>query len=360
MTRLDSLQVCRAVAALLVVLCHFSINSNIFLGHELFHSFFNFGHAGVSFFFVLSGFIICYTHWIDIGSNTSMLKKYIYKRITRIYPSYLPILLVVTLMYLFFGGISKDTHAAITPIMFIKNIFLVSYDHALIVSVAWTLQYEIIFYAFFAFFILNKNIGKALLIIWVSSIVLFNLSLITLESSFLKFALNLYTIQFLMGCAIAYIIKKYNRYVIAPRLILWTGIMGFIGIGIHENYNHASNTTSTLFAVFSSLIILGLAHLETIKPIRCSRFLVFLGGASYAIYLTHNTLLSVLFRMAQHFPLHQIPLLRFYLLTLFILATAVGLACAYYKYFEGPILNFLRQKTKKKIFIVAEEANIPV
>lgn len=348
-SKLDSLQVCRAIAALLVVFYHFSIESKIFLGHELLQSFFFFGHSGVNFFFVLSGFIICYTHWYDINTNLKVMKKYLILRSTRILPSYWSILIIVSVLYVFFSSVSLSTHSAITPLTFLKNFFLLSYDQTPIVSVAWTLQYEMIFYLFFATFIFSRKIGWMLLITWLVLICLFNFNIFMTSNCFLKLALNFYCTQFLMGCFIAYLIKKWSDYIIVPKLILLFGMIGFLIYGIQEDYyNRFSNVTNAMiYALFSALIILGLAKMESIKPIRLPIFLIFLGDASYAIYLTHNTLLSILLRASQHIPIYSFPWLCFVLQTLFVLGISTVIACIYYKFYELRLLSFIRAKIGK-------------
>ena len=47
-----------------------------------------FGYLGVPYFFVLSGFIIAFAHWKDLGKLES-LPNYGYRRIVRLYPIYI-------------------------------------------------------------------------------------------------------------------------------------------------------------------------------------------------------------------------------------------------------------------------------
>ena len=70
--RLLGIQAGRGFAALLVVFYHATkmISLPQYAGHEPLHGFFQFGHAGVDFFFVLSGFIIMYVHYDDVDSRT--------------------------------------------------------------------------------------------------------------------------------------------------------------------------------------------------------------------------------------------------------------------------------------------------
>lgn len=82
--KLDSLQVLRAIAALLVVMYHSNVFSDLILKREYLMGIFRFGYSGVDLFFVLSGFIIYYAHKNDFG-NFSKLRPYLIKRFTRIY-----------------------------------------------------------------------------------------------------------------------------------------------------------------------------------------------------------------------------------------------------------------------------------
>jgi peptidoglycan/LPS O-acetylase OafA/YrhL len=86
---LVTVQVLRAVAALGVVFYHVHIiggqrgfDFGAFIGRWA-----EVGRMGVSLFFVLSGFIICFAHRRDIGVP-DRLGRYCWKRFARIYPTY--------------------------------------------------------------------------------------------------------------------------------------------------------------------------------------------------------------------------------------------------------------------------------
>src|SRR5271166_6887268 len=83
--KLLPLELCRGLAALLVACLHAGASIDKYYGYDIgvVH---NFG-AGVDFFFVLSGFVITYAHWRDIG-RPERVKTYYIKRFLRIYPPY--------------------------------------------------------------------------------------------------------------------------------------------------------------------------------------------------------------------------------------------------------------------------------
>ncbi len=77
--RLSGVQAARGVAALMVVLYHATRALSLpqYLGYIPFDNAFGFGHAGVDFFFVLSGFIIMHAHAADIGKPERLYRLYV-------------------------------------------------------------------------------------------------------------------------------------------------------------------------------------------------------------------------------------------------------------------------------------------
>jgi peptidoglycan/LPS O-acetylase OafA/YrhL len=94
------MQAGRGIAALMVVIFH--LNSGIFgkskYYPDIFWWVFSGGHAGVEFFFVLSGFIIAYIHLDQIG-KPALLWPFLRKRFIRIYPTYWVVMCAVLPVY---------------------------------------------------------------------------------------------------------------------------------------------------------------------------------------------------------------------------------------------------------------------
>lgn len=74
----------RAIAAYMVFAHHF----NPFPSGNVLHSIVNEMHAGVSVFFVLSGFLICYRYESTAASMSTWMQTYFQNRVARIYPLY--------------------------------------------------------------------------------------------------------------------------------------------------------------------------------------------------------------------------------------------------------------------------------
>ncbi len=80
---------------------------------------FGFGHAGVDFFFVLSGFIIMHAHTADIG-KPERLYRYLWRRATRIYPIYW----IVTLIQASRAFFSADFAIRLAPSHIVHSLLL--------------------------------------------------------------------------------------------------------------------------------------------------------------------------------------------------------------------------------------------
>src|SRR5713101_596459 len=135
---LNSLQACRAAAAILVVFYHTShgiFRLEKYFGHKPFGPVFDFGFAGVDFFFVLSGFIMMYVHAADFGQPRA-LGAYIWKRFTRIYPAYWIVFAVILPVYIFVPHFGYDFQR--DPAVALRAFFLFPHpQNHQVVGVAW-------------------------------------------------------------------------------------------------------------------------------------------------------------------------------------------------------------------------------
>lgn len=285
----NTLQIGRGLAALAVVLYHATIDSAYFYG-TAFNNFWAFGHIGVDFFFVLSGFIISYAHQNDSLSDTS---KYIRKRIVRVYPPFIIISLSLFLLYLTFPLISASDRS----ISLVSSIFLIpSESGSPALSVSWTLMHEMLFYLVFITSLYSRFLFKLLSFIWVV-LILFN-SHMPHDNFYVSFLLNPHNLQFLLGCLAFYSYKKIYRF---RQILLFFG-GGMLVMFVQNSNMLESSLTIKLYLGFTfSMLIIALLNFEKNKEIPSDNIiykaLLFLGAASYSVYLVHNPLLSVLNRV---------------------------------------------------------------
>jgi peptidoglycan/LPS O-acetylase OafA/YrhL len=299
-----SIQACRAVAALLVVLFHLgrTISLEKYFGIPAFDRPFAFGDAGVFFFFVLSGFIISHAHSSDIG-DAEQLPRYVRRRVARIYPVYWIIFLAVYALACFSTDARRGLPTDIPTI--IKSLLLVPQDSAVVgglgspvIVVAWTLQYEMVFYSIFGAFIVHRALGALFtLAALVSAGICFHRAC-TFPALFLS---NPLLLLFCQGVFVSWLCKQaFNiRW---PRAIFSLGIMAFAllaAVDIVRGDSSQFAGRGLLYGAASSLIIFGLVKAEQ-RGLTLSRsnILVRLGDASYSLYLIHFPLISALCKLA--------------------------------------------------------------
>jgi len=148
---LYGLQVARGLAALMVILYHADLNAEFFYGIP-FKGLFRFGYIGVDFFFVLSGFIIFYVNYKK-DTGFSQWKKYILKRLIRIYPAVFLVSLVMVVSYKLLPGLSNVQR----DFSIISSLLLLPANNPPALMVAWTLIHEMIFYMVFSLFFIKKK-----------------------------------------------------------------------------------------------------------------------------------------------------------------------------------------------------------
>ena len=206
-----------------------------YFGTRLFDHWFAFGDAGVEFFFVLSGFIITWVHAQDIGER-SRLRAYLLKRVVRIYPTYWIIYTVIFLAALASPSLRNSVPHDVPTI--IKALALVPQDPAVVggtgapvIIAAWSMQYEVLFYALVAIFILSRSLGMLVFCVLFINYLRCQVDQCNFAQSFLSSNL---LFLFLYGALIAYFCKSSIKLA-NPLLIALFGAFAFLGTGALEN-----------------------------------------------------------------------------------------------------------------------------
>lgn len=288
--QLWTIQAARGAAALAVVLAHAGtvLGSSQALGYVPLSGIFRAGHAGVYFFFVLSGFIITFVHRGDIG-RPRMLRGYLLKRMRRIYPMYwIALALVVLLVWV---GVAPTDMGDVTR--GIANILLLPQHQSPLLGVSWTLQHELLFYTLFAGAIVSRRLGAIILVCWIPLMVVgwFMASdgpPWAPQSLLWDFIATPMHVQFLLGVATALAVMA--DLVPAPRCLFGFAVVGLACAAALENGGviaYLGPASQALFGGFSALAIAGMATAErrSLTSVGAVPYLV--GEASYAIYLVH-------------------------------------------------------------------------
>ena len=344
-----SIQACRAVAALFVVLHHLggALASPKYFGVASFGKIFHSGDSGVAFFFVLSGFIISWVHTSDFG-HPQRLGGYLRKRAVRIYPTYCIVFAITYGLALAYPA--SRAASFLDPVTLIKSLALIPQDAALIggtgapvLIVAWTLQYEICFYALVGLLILSRLLGSAALLLVAANLAACHMGSCTFPRSF--FANNLFVL-FGVGMLVAYGARSSLRLP-RPGLIAASATIAFLSFAVMETImgdGVFGVDRRLVYGGLSAALILALAQGERDGQLTIrNRWIPLLGDSSYALYLIHFPLISGLCKATRWIGLHGMPgaIVAFFL----ILACCLLVAIGFFLLVERPILRALSARS---------------
>jgi exopolysaccharide production protein ExoZ len=345
-SKLLSVEYARGFAAFLVLLVHVSFGLELYFHDSTLLHIFSIGHVGVDFFFVLSGFIILYVNQHNLG-DSSWIREYFKRRLTRIYPIYWCVFFIMATWHLILGHVGEDK--AYPWINLIKCFFLFPLDTipgVTIVGAAWTLPFELIFYATFVLFFVNKLAGSLVFTTWMVFIFANNLSdrffseaLVKVTGlGFLSILLSPYIVEFILGMMGAYLFLNSSKKTVC--YIIGTTTLVSIGFLLYTT----SHSNTYINGLFFFSVLLGIVSLEKYKGIASSEFFLLLGRASYAIYLTHMSSIQLCMRPLSDLNPHMNSLTVFMLTILVALTIGVW----FHLYIELPLQGFFKKNLSKK------------
>jgi len=318
-------------------------------GNVAFFGAFTNGDKGVDLFFVLSGFIITYVHSSDIG-RPERFANYAFNRLSRIYPAVWIMTAFALLVYAAgFGG--ADKAAKLSAWNIIASALLLPQHADALVNVTWTLKYELCFYAVFSLLLFSRRWGAVMLLLWQGA-VLAALLLGVESESLAAYYLRPICLEFMIGVACAALVLRRDSFpgLRSPALqllMLIAGIVGFVGGALLQTYGVPGARELSRVAVYgcsAGLIIMALVLAEMDGRLPIAKALVYLGGASYAIYLVHFSVTTLI--VALLVKLALVPL-NGAMLTLVALA-AVLAGIGFHEWIDQPIQRRLRRAWRER------------
>lgn len=343
--RLEQITFTRFIAALFVIFFHFAKDIYPF-NSESFGFITRQGNLGVSYFFMLSGFVMVIAYGDKVKVN---FFDYLKNRLARIYPVYLFALIAYVLIIFFMLKMSTNW------IDFSLNFFLLQAwfsERALTLNPpGWSLSAELFFYILFPFFfnfIYKKlNIWKVSIIIlgiYVTSQIIFISALNTILTNpdggnhlnqvlyMPIFHLN----EFLLGNLVGlFFIKKLKNKTWNFDIAIIALIIVYV---LLLKYNETIINHNGLYAyILLPIILLIVLNKGILTKIMNKKAFVFLGEISYSMYILQ---IPVFYFVT--LKMHQMRFMNEYAIfyiSLFFLILSSSLS---YRYIETP----LRQKIK--------------
>ena len=343
--RIDQLTFTRFLFAILIVVFHYGKESPLFNNSYL-DFIVNQAHIGVSYFFLLSGFVMMIAY-----SKKDKIEwlEYLKNRFARIYPIYFGALLLILVIQLLTK--TFDLEGLILNVLMIQAWFP---EKALIFNpVAWSLSVELFLYLSFPIIYNNfikkysfKKVVVCFLIFWiVSQIIVHGLlmykpygdSLLNLKLVYFNPLLHLN--EFLIGLVTGYLfIEKISNKSRNTDFLLIVTVIFMLLILKYNTVFHLPN--GMLAFPFGFFIILLAINNGIITRFFKLKICVFLGEISYSIYILQFAVFSLISSETVNKYLKITDYTAVFFIRLIIL---IALSAIAYKYLEMP----LRDKIKK-------------
>jgi peptidoglycan/LPS O-acetylase OafA/YrhL len=275
--KLQSIQILRGMAALLVVVYHIRAMEILAIGKNglqevpLLNGFVANGYAGVDLFFVISGFIMVYvTDGMKAGYRTSL--DFLFARVTRIYPLWWLFAAVMTAMFFLyndFGFGAGWQHVSqgqpLIPYL-IKSFLLVPQNAHPVLGVGWTLVHEMYFYAAFTFMLLlPRRVWLWVLLAWGAAIA--GGTLIGFTEPFGSDYRSLFfypmTMEFILGAVVGLLVSSgvaWRSGILTMIAVLW--LMATLGLQGADDANLMMWGRVFWFGLPCTLLVYGFATLE--------------------------------------------------------------------------------------------------
>jgi peptidoglycan/LPS O-acetylase OafA/YrhL len=357
--KLNSIQILRAIAALLVVWHHsiraYSVNTPHFMAglppSHFAAAWFRDGlAAGVDIFFAISGFIMVYGAG-RFASGQQPAIEFLRRRVERIYPPYwAATAILIAFIFLKTRGRSPDLGSWR---IFDSALLFPQFDAQgtlqPILGVGWTLSYEMYFYILF-FIALALAKGRYLILLAAMLVGFWAVAAVASSPTAVGvFLANTVVLEFLFGCAIGMLFLRGKL----PKSLPWLAPVAVVAI-FAASYFQSTGAVSDfwrpiVWGIPAALLVCAAVTIRFEPRTWAGRTAVFLGDASYSIYLTH---VIVIYYVMPRFQPKFIAwgIVRhtdMAVLVAFVASTLAG--CAFYVLVERPTLRWLGRKSKRPV-----------
>jgi peptidoglycan/LPS O-acetylase OafA/YrhL len=354
--RIPELDGLRGIAVLMVVSFHYINNQLINSGSRIGRVIYKltaFGWVGVDLFFVLSGFLIGTILMNNRGAKNYFSTFYI-RRIVRIIPNYylLIALFVIVGSIPFFSSDYFLTGNNVIPVwaylVMVHNIFIAHLQNFgnTSIGVTWSIGVEEQFYIIFPFLVyflkekwLPWLLGLAIIIAPIARMQYDNW-----VPAYVLLPCRMDSIAF--GALIAYVNHFHSLTAIVKRYRLLFAVIVALDITLciflSVRYGDLGVFRNTLFAIiFSAMVVFALVFKKSIYgSILRFQKLVWIGTISYSLYLFHDIILGVCWRIAGGGDENVLETLRGGVITSIALIISLGFSWLIYRKLESPFVHY--------------------
>jgi peptidoglycan/LPS O-acetylase OafA/YrhL len=296
-------------AALGVFVSHLGILSQSSLSQFNIASkyFFN-GYVGVTFFYILSGFIINYSFSKHIAEGRFSNKDFIVFRLARLFPVHIVSLICVLVIFGYTKNFEATNKEALIYNTLLVQSFIPNSDYYFSFNpVSWSISCEMFFYLSFCLLVKFKSRYLAMILLTVLFVnVYFLVSPPVNVSLHWLFYINPFFRlgDFIIGVLICRVFIA-NQIKLKPEVcsLMEIGSLLFLAVTIYVATNHVSYMNikyDLLFIPCMAMLVLAFAfNGGVVSNLLSNRYLVLLGEASFSFYMFHWMIVSKLIEIMQ-------------------------------------------------------------
>ncbi|ASQ46451.1 acyltransferase family protein [Legionella clemsonensis] len=330
---INAIQYLRALAAWMVVLHHFvQLYCTPEVSGRIASFFLHYGAYGVDLFFIISGFVIYHS----TSGKTVHFKQFMVQRMARLAPAYWFYTLLITALVVNYENLIPLT--AFEPVFLLKSLLFLPAKNPSgigffpLLTVGWTLNYEMVFYLIFAFTLLFPFKFRLV----ATTVGLLLLIFVTHKAGhdFLFYS-NKIILEFSLGMEIYCLWKRgwvqKIHYSMSIILMIFATLLFIIEQPIGHHCLRSGVPCAFIFIAVLSL-----------NQRLNSTWIITIGNWSYSTYLCHLLALALLrpISLSLHLP-------HFFTLCLgFPLILAVSYLS--YSFIEKPMQNYIKTFQKQK------------
>ncbi len=266
------------------------------------------GFIGVYIFFMISGFILGlpFAEQYLKGGREVSLKKYYWRRVTRLEPPYILVITGVTVFLIAFGSYNiKD----ILP-HFLASIFyvhgIIYQEWTLINPPVWTLEIEVQFYILTPFLAIIFFKTKSLIlrrIILVSGLIVIILLQQYFEVPHQPTSLTIlgHIQYFLLGFILADLyVNEWGNGILKKEIYNYISIVAFIVLIYSWSWNHLL-VNRIIFTTFLVVLFYSIFRATWVNKFITLPWITAIGGMCYTIYLIHLPIFEFLIKYTAPF-----------------------------------------------------------
>ncbi|WP_312767477.1 acyltransferase [Epilithonimonas sp.] len=341
--------------AFFVFLSHLSFvkSSNLIFNWFQRNIFFE-GYLGVSFFFILSGFVLSYSYETKLKNQKITRRDFYVARLARIYPlHFITLFLAIPIVYL-------NSHNSLHIWSFLANLFLVQsfipkeFFYFGFNAPAWSISDEMFFYLIFPFIILlldKLKWMKAIFYIFIPLILIPGIILIPKNYQKAIFYVNpvIRSLDFILGILLYTLFKNkkftdyFSTFKRASILEILSLLVFFIFFIFHNFLNRGFRFSIYYWIPMCVIIYTFAQNKGFLSKLLSNKTLVFLGEISFGFYMVHYLVITFgnVLRDKYFVNINEIVLCSIYFIITLILSYLSFI------YFEKPMNTFIKKKLIK-------------